>query len=98
MQFEATITFVAACSLALGLGCATVEPIHRPPTPAEIDELNEAKGPLVVVIPTFGPPLTLDHVVLAEAEKLVVAAQDGPYFALRLNDVTRFSARSRSRG
>jgi hypothetical protein len=100
------IAVVVSCWLALGLGCATTtetaQPIHRPPTPAELFQINEERGPLVVdLIPTAGPPLVIDHVVSADATKVVVAPFNGPYFppyALRLDDVAAFSARTTGRG
>jgi hypothetical protein len=90
---------VAACALALG--CATAEPIHRPPRPAEIERLNEARWPLVV---TLVPPAephdrTIDHVVSADATKILVAPNtDGSTYPLRLEDVSSFSTRRSFRG
>jgi hypothetical protein len=113
MSFDAAIGVAASCSLALGLGCATetgVHPIHRPPTLAEIGQLNEARGPLVVaLIPSAGPSPSIDHIVSADAAKLMVAPEDAPYwarrspergdspYALRLDDVAGFWAHSSGR-
>ena len=87
-SFDAAIAFVLACSLALGLGCATGELIHRPLTPVEIETINESPHVIVELIPTAGPSRRIDHVVSADAATIVVAPKDGPPYALRLDDVT----------
>jgi hypothetical protein len=90
---DAAIALGLACSLALGLGCATGELIHRPPTPAEIETINESTHVIVEPMPMVGPSRRIDHVVSADAATIVVAPKDGPPYALRLDDVMRFSVR-----
>jgi hypothetical protein len=88
----------AACSLALALGCATVDPIHRPPTRAEIDHVNASAGPVVVEFLLPNPSFTIDHVVSADVTKIVVSPDDGRPFALRLDDVSGFRTNSAGGG
>jgi hypothetical protein len=95
MSFHSAIAFVVACSL--GLGCsATVHPIHESPTPAEIAEINALAPVDVDVLPNAawgGPPLRIDHIVAADAAKILVTSEDGRPFALRVGDVTGFHVR-----
>jgi hypothetical protein len=104
-SFGVAFAFAAAFPLAAGLGCAArIQPIHRPPTPAEIREINAPEGPIEV------EPLArtgwsdrkwnVARVVSADAEKIVVAPaqSQGAPFALRLGDVANFHLRGQGRG
>jgi hypothetical protein len=93
--------FAFACSLVLGLGCARIQPIHEPPTLAEIREINAEGSISVELLPTAGRDnhrLKVDHVVSADAEKIVVAPAHGPPLAFDLGDVAQFHVRRRGRG
>jgi hypothetical protein len=101
-SFDAAFAFAAACSLAAGLGCAArIQPIHGPPTPAEIREINAPEAPIdVEPLPTAGwgnYKGRVDHIVSADAEKIVVAREGTP-FAFRLADVDKFHLRRTGRG
>jgi hypothetical protein len=100
MRFDATIAFVSVCALALGLGCATSHPIHRPPTREEIRAINDESRIRVQPVPMVGfvrRPWKIDHVVLADPEKIVAFAGGAPV-AFSLADVAGFGVRRRDRG
>jgi len=102
-SFDAGFAFAAACSLAAGFGCAArIQPIHGPPTPAEIRAINAPEAPIdVVPLPTTGwgkHKWRVDHIVSADAEKIVVAPREGAPFAFRLADVDKFHLRRKGRG
>jgi hypothetical protein len=72
------IAVLFVCAAMLGLGCATetvIHPIHRPPMPAEIGEINAGDGPVVVELISRPSP-TADYAVSADAAKVVVAPED----------------------
>jgi len=96
-SFETAIAFVTVCSLTLGVGCATVEPIHRPPTPGELERVN-ATHPVMVELLGPRPSLRADHIVSADVAKIVVAPETGPPYALPLDDVFRFTVNRVGRG
>jgi hypothetical protein len=82
------------------LGCATGHAIHRPPTPAEIGEINGERRIQVVPLPNAGWPrraVRIDHIVSANAERLVVLAAGTPV-AIPLDEVDRFRSRRRGPG
>jgi hypothetical protein len=87
------VAAASACALVLGLGCATVESIHRPPTRTEIQEINDGSRIVVELLQTAGPKARIDHVVSADAASILVAPVHGPPYALRVSEVTRFSVR-----
>jgi len=100
-SFEAAFAFASACSLALGFGCAAkIQRIHSPPTLAEIREINAEAPVSVVPLPACrcGDAWKVDHVVSADAEKIVVAPDHLPPFAFPLGDVAWFHARRTGRG
>jgi hypothetical protein len=100
-SFDAVFAFASACSLVLGLGCAGIQPIHQPPTLAEIREINAEGSISIELLPTAGRDhhrLKIDHVVSADAEKIVVAPSHGPPLAFQLGDVAQFHLRRRGRG
>jgi hypothetical protein len=99
-RLDAAIFVVASCSIELG--CATLQPIHASPTPSEIAEINES-GSSIVVEPLMIPPLgghswTVDHIVFADAQRIVVAPDDGPAFAFRVGEVANFHVRRTGHG
>jgi hypothetical protein len=91
---------ISVSVLALGLGCATSRPIHRPPTHAEIRAINEEARIRVDPLPVGGfvrRPVKIDHVVSADPEKIVAFSAGAPV-AFWLGDVDRFRVRRRDRG
>jgi hypothetical protein len=98
---DAAFAFASVCSLVLGLGCASSQPIHQPPTLAEIREINGEDRIRVEPLPTAGWPrraLKVDHIVSADAERIVIASGAGAAIAVPLADVAKFRARRRGRG
>jgi hypothetical protein len=98
---DAAFAFASVCSLAPGLGCASSQPIHQPPTFAEIREINGEDRIRVEPLPTAGWPrraLKVDHIVSADAERIVIASPAGTAIAVPLPDVAKFRARRRGRG
>ena len=98
---DAAIAVVASSSFGLGCGAAVIHPIHVPPTPAEIYEINVRQSPIYVeLLPTTrsaGITLRIKYIVSADAEKIVVAHDGGPPFALRAGAVSQFHASPPSR-
>jgi len=99
-SFHAPTAVAVLCSFGLGCAATVTHPIHVPPTYAEVYEINSRQWPLYVeLLPTSssgGGELRIKYVVSADAEKIVVARDDGPPFALRVGDVARFQVRPTS--
>lgn len=87
-------------SVAFGSGCATVEPIHRPPNSAELDRVNAEAGSLVVdrLPGAAGPTPQIDRVASADAAKVELVPHNGPPLTLRLDEIAGFSAHRAGRG
>jgi hypothetical protein len=98
---DAAFVFASVCPLALGLGCASSQPVHQPPTFAEIREINAEDRIRVEPLPTAGwarRALKVDHIVSADAERIVIASGAGAAIAVPLREVAKFRARRRGRG
>ena len=98
---DAAFVLASVCPVAPGLGCASSQPVHKPPTFAEIREINAEDRIRVEPLPTTGwarRALKVDHIVSADAERIVIASGAGAAIAVPLREVAKFRARRRGRG
>jgi hypothetical protein len=91
---------LALLGVTASLGCATVEEVHRPPTPVEIGRINDAASENGSLTVDVLPPrdLTVDHVARSDGRTIELVPKTGATLSIPLDEVSGFSLHRGARG